>query len=187
MCETNHRDRFIKNILDHELWIEKADQLLEVASFVEPRIYETWDEVRKGGFLKEHYITTYFMLVAYALENLLKALYIKLNKDSVKKDLEEKGKLPEAITGHDLYGLAKKLEVVEMDWGEEALLQRMSRSVVWFGRYPVPIKPHQLKSFHDSEIEQLSIPFRHYSPDDLREIQTIISRIRYRVNQVSPC
>lgn len=187
MCETNHRDEFIKNVLDHELWIEKADQLLEVASFIEPRIYETWDEVKNGGFLKEHYITTYFMLVAYALENLLKALYIKLNTDSVKKDLEEKGKLPKAIIGHDLYRLAKELKVVEMEWGEDSLLQKVSRSAVWFGRYPIPIKPDQLNSFYDSEFEQLCIPFRHYSPDDLREIQTIISRIRYRLNQVRPC
>ena len=69
---------------------QKAEDLLEVASFIEPRIEEMWSEVQKGGFVKEHYITTYFMLVSYALENLLKALYIKLNKDSVKKELEEK-------------------------------------------------------------------------------------------------
>ena len=140
-----------------------------------------WSEVQKGGFVKEHYITTYFMLVSYALENLLKALYIKLNKDSVKKELEEKKQLPKAIAGHDLYRLAKELEVVNLEWGEESLLQKVSRSAVWFGRYPTPITPSKLDRFYKSEVEKLRIPFRSYSSDDLKEIKSIISRVRHKL------
>ena len=178
MAGKDHTDEFISKTLDYTLWIEKAEHLLEVASFIEPRIREMWREVQKGGIIKEHYITTYFMLVSYALENLLKALYIKLNKDSVKRELEAKKQLPKAIAGHDLYRLAKELGVVNLEWGEEALLQKMSRSVVWFGRYPTPITPPQLDRFYESEFEELNIPFRSYSSDDLEEIQNIILRVR---------
>ncbi len=177
----DYADEFISKTLDHTLWIEKAENLLEVASFIEPRIEEMWSEVQKGGFVKEHYITTYFMLVSYALENLLKALYINLNKDSVKKELEEKKQLPKAIAGHDLYRLAKELGVVNLEWGEESLLQKMTRSAVCFGRYPAPIMPSQLERFHKSRFEDLSIPFRSYSSDDLKEIQEIISRVRNKL------
>lgn len=144
----DYADEFITKTLDDTRWIEKAEDLLEVASVIEPRIEEMWSEVQKGGFVKEHYITTYFMLVSYALENLLKALYIKLNKDSVKKKLEEKKQFPKAIAGHDLYRLAKELGVVNQEWGQESLLQKLSRSAVWFGRYPTPIKPSKLDRFY---------------------------------------
>lgn len=173
-----YTDEFISKTLDETLWIEKAEHLLEVASFIEPRINEMWSRVQDGEFVKEHYITIYFMLVSYALENLLKALYIKLNKDSVKREVEEKQQLPKAIAGHDLYRLAKELRVVNLEWGEEALLRKMSRSAVWFGRYPTPITPAQLDRFYKSEFEDLSIPFRLYTSDDLEEIQSIISRVR---------
>ena len=177
----DYTDELISKTLDYTLWIEKAEHLLEVASFIEPRIREMWSEVQDGGFIKEHYITTYFMLVSFALENLLKALYIKLNKDSVKRELEKKKKLPKTITSHDLYQLAKELGVAPMEWGEESLLQKISRSAVWFGMYPTPITPSQLDRFYKSKFEDLSIPFQSYSSGDLKEIQNIISRVRYKL------
>jgi hypothetical protein len=54
------------------------------------------------------------------------------------------------------------------------LLQKTSGSAVWFGRYPMPIKPPQLDRFYKSELEELNIPFRSYSSDDLEEIWNII-------------
>ena len=177
----DYADEFISKTLDHTLWIEKAEHLLEVASFIEPRIDEMWNQVRGGECIKQHYITTYFMLVAYALENLLKALYIKLNKDLVKRTLEEKNRLPKAIAGHDLYRLAKELRVVNLEWGEKSLLQKLSRSAVWFGRYPTPIMPSQLERFHKSEFEDLAVSFSSYSPNDLKEIRNIISRVRNKL------
>jgi hypothetical protein len=183
MGSKNYRAEFITKTLDHTLWIQKADDLLEVASFIEPRIEEMWSAVlQDGGFVKEHYITTYFMLVSYALENLLKALYIKLNKDAVKKKLEEKEQLPKTIAGHDLYRMAKELNVVELEWGEESLLKKVSRSAVWFGRYPTPITASELDRSYKSEFENLRIHFRLYSSDDLKEIKSIISRVRDKLN-----
>jgi hypothetical protein len=181
----DYEDEFISKTLDHTLWIEKADHLLEVASFIEPRIEEMWREALQngGGFLKEkeHYISTYFMLVSYALENLLKALYIKLNKDAVKKELEEKKQLPKKIAGHDLYRMAKELNVVNLEYGEESLLKKVSRSAVWFGRYPTPITASKLDRFAKSEFENLRIPFRLYTSDDPKEIKSIISRVRHKL------
>jgi hypothetical protein len=181
MGDKDYIDEFIRKTLDDTLWIEKADHLLEVASFIEPRIDEMWSQVRIGGPIKQHYITTYFMLVAYALENLLKALYIKLNGDLVKRMLKEKKRLPKPIAGHDLYQLARELGVVNLEWGEESLLKKLSRSAVWFGRYPTPIMPSQLERFHKSEFEDLAVSFSSYSPNDRKEIQNIISRVRNKL------
>jgi hypothetical protein len=177
----DYEDEFITKTLDHTLWVEKANDLLDVAGFIEPRIKDMWSKVDEGEFLKEHYITTYFMLISYALENLLKALYIKLNKNSLEAELQKKAQLPKAIAGHDLYQLAKELGVVNMEWGEESLLQKISRSAVWFGRYPTPVVPYQLERFYKLELEDFRVPFRSYTSDDLDEIHSIISRVRDRL------
>jgi hypothetical protein len=186
MCETDFESEYKEKTLDYELWITKAEELLEVAGFLEPEIEKMWAEMREGGFLKEHYITTYFMLTSYALENLLKALYIKTNYQKIEAELKESCELPKSIKNHDLWKLAKELDVVEREWGEETLLKKLSRSAVWFGRYPTPPKPKDLKRFHDSEYENTPIPFSSYMNTDLEEIRAIISRIKSKLNQNIP-
>ncbi|MDH4265826.1 MAG: hypothetical protein OEW45_09340 [Deltaproteobacteria bacterium] len=188
MCETDFESEYKEKTLDYELWIAKAEELLEVAGFLEPEIEKMWAEMREGGFLKEHYITTYFMLCSYALENLLKALYIKTNYQKIEAELKESCELPKSIKNHDLWKLAKELDVVEEEWGEETLLKKLTRSAVWFGRYPTPPNPKDLKRFHDSEYENTPtpIPFSSYMNTDLEEIRAIISRIKSKLNQNIP-
>jgi len=188
MHETHFESEYQEKILDYALWIEKADQLLEVASFLKPEIEKTWGEMTKGGLIKEHYITTYFMLTSYALENLLKALYVKTNCREVKAALEKSCQLPRCISTHNLWQLAKRFGVVRGESGEESLLKKLSRSAEWFGRYPVPTSPRGLKRCHnsESESENIPIPFCSYMNTDLEEIEEIISSIRSRLNQNNP-
>ena len=134
MCDKDLELEYEDKILDYKLWIIKAEELLEVAAFLEPEIMKMWEKMREGESLKEHYITTYFMLSSYALENLLKALYIKKNHRKIEGELKENCELPKSIKGHDLWELAKELDVVQRGWGEETLLKKLSRSAVWFGR-----------------------------------------------------
>jgi len=48
MCETDFESEYKEKILDYELWIAKAEQLLEVAGFLEPEIEKMWAEMREG-------------------------------------------------------------------------------------------------------------------------------------------
>jgi len=120
VCETDFESKYKQRTLDCKLWIDKAEELLEVANFLEPEIKKMWAEMREGGFLKEHYITTYFMLISFALEDLLKALYIKTNYQKIEAELEEICELPKSIKGHNLWELAKELDVVQEN-GEKKL------------------------------------------------------------------
>lgn len=185
MSVTDFESEYKEKTLDYQLWIAKAEELLEVAGFLEPKLEKMWAEMREGGFLKEHYITIYFMLSSYALENLLKALYIKTNYQKIEAELKESCKLPKSIKkkNHDLWKLAKELDVVVREWGEETLLKKLSRSAVWFGRYPTPPKPNDLKRFHDSEYKNTPIPFCSYTNKDLEEIRAIIYRIKSKLNR----
>lgn len=188
MYETDFESEFKEKILDYEQWISKAEELLEVADFLEPKLKKMWAEMIEGGFLKEHYITIYFMLSSYALENYLKALYIKTNFQKIDAELTENCELPKSLKKykHDLWELAKELDVVAGEWGEENLLKKMSRSAVWFGRYPTPTKPKDLKKFYESEYKSKPMPFHSYMNTDLEEIRPIISRIKSKLNQSIP-
>jgi len=126
MCETDFESEYKRKILNYSLWSKKAEELLEVAGFLEPKIDKMWEEMRS---FKEHYMTTYFILVSYALENFLKALYIKTNYQKIEAELEESCELPKSIKryGHDLWKLAKELDVVAGEWGEENVLKIMER------------------------------------------------------------
>ena len=186
MCETDFKSEYKEKTLDYKQWITKAEELLEVADFLEPEIKKMWVEMREGGVLKEHYITTYFMLISFALEDLLKALYIKTNHQKIEAELEEICELPKSIKGHNLWEIAKELDVVQREWGEETLLKKLGRSAVWFGRYPTPSKLKDLNEFHVSEYENRQIPFRAYMNTDLEEIKALISRIKSKLNQNIP-
>jgi len=183
MCETDFESEYRKKTLNYRLWREKAQELLEVAGFLKPKIDKMWEEMEP---FKLHYVTTYFILISYALENFLKALYIKTNYQKIEAELKENCELPKSIKGHDLWKLAKELDVVAGEWGEENLLKKVSRSAVWFGRYPTPLKPKDLNGLYDSEYENIAIPFNSYMNTDLEEIRLIISRIKSKLNQKGP-
>lgn len=152
MDKKDHIEKFVEKALDWELWVEKANELIEVASLIKPHIDEkAWNENRERTLFKEHYITIYFMLMSYALENLLKALKIK-NNSQLKGKLKQKQtiKLPKEFLTHDIYSLARDSGLVsENDYPDltEALLKRMSISASWFGRYPTPVEANDMKSF----------------------------------------
>ena len=126
-------------------WIRKAKDLLESANLIEPKVVELWENYRGNlngetqEHMPDHYIGTYFMLIAFAVENLLKASIISVNSINYKREFTETFKFPKDLQSHDLVKLAKKAEV-GFSRDEEDLLRRLTRSAIWFGRYPVPLK-----------------------------------------------
>ena len=60
-----------------------------------------------------------------------------------RKFIKDKGKLPDDLKNHDLYELVNLLSI-PLGKSEEDLLRRLSRSAVWAGRYPVPLKYQDL-------------------------------------------
>lgn len=189
MDKKDHIKKFVEKALDWELWVEKANELIEVASFIKPHINEkAWDENRERTLFKEHYITIYFMLMSYALENLLKALKIK-NDSQLKGELKQTKKFPKGFPTHDVYSLAKDAGLMsENDYPDltEALLTRMSKCAKWFGRYPVPVEANDIKSFFELENADYSAFARHYSSTDVSEIDKIIESAYSKLGKQPP-
>jgi hypothetical protein len=76
----------------------------------------------------------YMLLSGFALENLLKGIYIGRNPTFV---MEGKLKKWSSKSGHELLDLAEKTKF-ELSEDETNLLERLTEFVVWAGKYPIP-------------------------------------------------
>lgn len=125
-------------------WIGKAEDLMQSAKLLEPEVIRIWESFRahatdkKTKILPNHYQGAYFMLLAYAVENLLKAIIIRKRSREYKEGFRMTRKFPKELQSHDLVQLASKAGL-EFNLEEEDLLRRLTRSATWYGRYPVPL------------------------------------------------
>lgn len=132
------------------------------------------------------------MLVSYALENLLKALFIKSNRRVIEEELINRNGLPNLLKSHDLFKLAKELNVLQIESGEELLLRQLSRSAVWFGRYPIPSKASDLESSYTPEFPpfpeypNMPLDYRQHTNTDIEEIDGLILRVRDKISEKPP-
>ncbi|MBA4159739.1 MAG: hypothetical protein H0X65_20025 [Gemmatimonadetes bacterium] len=117
----------------------------------------------------------YFMLVAYAMENYLKAALVQRHARTWKPEVERSGKLPQALKNHDLVELAQQVGFT-LDLPEEDLLRRLERCSVWFGRYPIPLNARDLgpRAFSDGQQYNLSW----FGGNDLDSVQALLQRFR---------
>jgi len=151
--------QYLESLLNWDLWIGKAEELLAAAGALEPHIRSYWDvvmsdvkEVRysKGGKPPHkppvYFQAVYSMLIAYALENLFKAMIIGEQQDAFRNQIMSKGgKLPAKVKHHDLIRLAKEAHF-KFNVNDEDLMTRLHRNSEWAGRYPVPVSSNGLKN-----------------------------------------
>src|SRR5207249_3039271 len=124
--------------------IRKARDLYEAAKKLEPEVLRVWESYRErmpnmtAPLAPDHYQGPYFMLIAFSVENLLKAAAIARNNAEYRAEFRKTLRFPEELKKHDLVKLAE-LAQVSFNAKEENLLRRLTRSAIWFGRYPAPL------------------------------------------------
>ena len=122
---TQYKDEYKKLLLDHREWMRKADHLREAANLFREKIKDTWTDWTSGrkSEVSDHFISIYFMLTSYALENLFKALIVLRRRSDLERELRKNpNKLPDQIRGHDLYAFARKCKFSRLDAGDEEFL-----------------------------------------------------------------
>ena len=187
------RVQYLERLLNWKLWIDKAEELLAGAKALEPLVRSLWDTI-KADFKEGRYSEggeaphqppqnlqgVYFMLVAYALENLFKALIIWEHQDDFQNQvLRKEGKLPGIAKDHDLIRLAKEAHFV-IDVGDEDLLTRLHWNSVWAGRYPIPVDCGGLKNvkiYSDGKGYLIA----YFSPNDIDRLNTLVQRVKTHV------
>jgi len=137
------------DLLDPGLWIEMAKGLQSAANSLRPTVLIFWRKVELASQNKAmnpfpepplHFLATYNLLLGFVIENLLKGLIVKQKYDELASLLKTKPNLPGLLNGHNLPRLAEQAKLVDLTAVEKELLHRLSKTVLWCGRYPVPIK-----------------------------------------------
>jgi hypothetical protein len=94
------------------------------------------------------------LLYGMAMEAILKAALLKEGFAKIKSD----GSISwnaEGAKSHNLLGICRTLKFLELDSGQEKLMERLSAFVSWAGKYPTPWKienaKNDFKGFHLSD------------------------------------
>ena len=172
--------QFSEQLADPQLWVSKAEELLAAARLLEPEIQAQWAEVkvegrritRTSGRTVIH--GPYFLLVAYAVENLFKATLIHRNREELRSQLLLS--IPLNMKEHDLVKLAHRVGF-SISLLDEDLLVRLTRNSVWAGRYPVPTGPdgsRALKQYSNGRAHLTA----YFVPQDANHLHDLLDRIR---------
>lgn len=178
--DKQYKSIFMSNLLSENAWLEKAKDLIEVASSFEPEVNRAWDDLRSlrsGGedtLKRTGYFGTYYMLIAYGIENILKAKIISKRRSEFKEYIKKKWGLPHVLKSHDLYKLANDLNI-PLNSNEESYLRRLSRAAVWAGRYPAPLEYKDLmgKKYSDGELHMESF----FTHGEIEEIKKLLDKL----------
>ena len=172
--------QFSERLVETGLWIQSAQYLEAAATVLEPEIRRYWAEVKvEDGQVKQApqrkcVQGQYLMLIAYALENYIKAILIHRNIDSLRGWLLSD--LPCYIKNHNLVSLAREANI-RLNTSEEELLCRLSRYSTWAARYPVPTDSDSLKAEKELSDGRTYLMACYY-PTDLDRILCFAGRLR---------
>lgn len=166
-------------------WIKRASDLYESARKLEPAMEKVWKSYRaraqnpKGALEPDHYTGPYFMLVSFAVENLLKAAAVTRNGIQYKDSFRLNYKFPSELKKHDLVELAKLLHL-EVNREEEDVLHRLTRAAVWFGRYPAPVNYSEMSGIEEfSDGEEYLVSW--FGGEDVNKLRTFINGLPARL------
>jgi hypothetical protein len=168
------RDYYQWKISSEKVWRNQAVELISAANILEPVLRERFKS-RSSEFDKspnqvptapfpDGMLSVYRMLMAYALENLLKAKWVKLNIRGKRGQILAVEELPKELHQHDLVKLAKNIRL-NLTGEDEELLHRLTLDSTWAGRYPVPTKFQDLRP-------------RCHSSSEIRSIKRLVGRMK---------
>ena len=178
---------YTEDLLRPESWFRKADELVVAAELLEPKVRSAWKSVSSPGTSETtpHAIPglqgVYFMLVAYAIENLWKGELARTYDQAHPNELISR--LPSHLKSHDLTKLVKRIDPASgVSMYEEDLLRRLTRNSEWAGRYLVPTGPNATKAaeqFSDGNTRLVAAFGQH----DIDRHKKLIGRVRGLTSQ----
>ena len=187
--DARYRQEYFERALDPKSWRDSAQQLMNAAALLEPKLAEFWATAREGAVpasswrpWDDEFIATYFMLAAFAIENALKARLVERRLEDFRREISSTGKLPSDLKSHRLYELCVSADLKALADEEEALLRRLERSAVWYGRYPIPINSADLKTQVEAKSRDGQISLTMYSSSDRKWIRRILTKLKVQAS-----
>jgi hypothetical protein len=171
-----YKTRHIEELTDPEKWIASSVSLFDSAKLLLPA-------VRIEQSKSARPVTDVFMMLSsYAIENLLKALIIAQEHDSILQELKEGERFIRIINeGHHLDKLALRANCIDIENDFKGLLQRLTRSATWFARYPAPLFPDGYETENFFDISSKFIPQGAYTSTDVTDVSEILKCLYVKV------
>jgi len=181
-------DEYHWHLLSPPVWVLRGDDLLDAAQLLESetrRVLKNWDWEASDELesLTNGVVGVYFMLIGFALENLLKAKLIRLNRDVASTQFVATRKLPAFLKSHDLRALAADAGFRPTQ-SDEVVLTLLTRAVVWDGRYPIPARVsdmHRIVKSREGQKRRMS-----FQELDVDDVLGLVAKIREKLNLRSP-
>ena len=151
---------FGPRLSDPKAWAARAEMLCVAAHGLAELWRQDWDGLEGGRPPAEcPYILASWpvlMLAGMALETLAKAVIVR------QCGAEWKGRFPRNLGTHAVARLLDRAGVA-LTADERELAERMTDLVTWFGKYPVPKNPGDMKFGVPARLEDLEVFSRMYS------------------------
>jgi hypothetical protein len=98
-------------------------------------------------------ISEAFLLIGYAIENLLKGLLIAKFPEKIKLTSQMQ------LGSHNLPQIAKECDLDQLSVRQVELLRSLELTIKWAGKYPIPLKASDVRygeliAFKDDELEE---------------------------------
>jgi hypothetical protein len=176
-----HKRNFENSAFSRDHWLRTARSLVASAKELEPQISDFWKNLcvhakdQSIPLKADRYQGPYYMLLAFAVENLFKAAIIGCSSLLLKERFQLDGKFPKELQTHDLVELANKANF-DFSVEEEDLLRRLTRHAIWAGRYPVPLnykKSAGSEKFSDGH--EYSVSW--FGGKDVEKLNVLLARI----------
>jgi len=178
--------QFADDVVNEDLWLFTAQQLLASAALLEPHIETKWSihknhmfkggpEPIKDGLDAANFQMVYLMLAAYAIENILKSFIVTVHKQDIHDKALLTRKLPDILKNHNLVELGKHANS-NTAMKEEELLRRLTLNAVWAGRYPMGTSAESLAStekFSNGKHQYVV----YWTSDDIVSVKTLINKL----------
>ncbi len=125
-----------------DTWFGSADTLLKSAAHVWRRRNEI-----------PHSVWVALMLRGYAVENLLKGLWVQRSGEvATSGKIEWNG----SFRNHDLVGMAREIDLA-CGQSYENVLATLANAILFLGRYPIPLRCGQMPVHTDQEPDEKAI------------------------------
>jgi hypothetical protein len=136
----NSKDLYLHRCADPEQWMLLARALKETAKPLEDKLglimgVRSDEKYAKDVWLLYKEIDVLYMLWGFSIENLIKAVIVKQNATAWFCSLN---KLPDILNEHNLSKLLESAGLENFFLPHSDLLAKLTESIYWYGRYPVP-------------------------------------------------
>lgn len=159
----------------HSRLVDELDKLRKEEQGITHRIL---DGEELEDFWDGRLITIYYLLMGYAIENLLKGIYLAQHPEKFDPD-----KRNNWIKSHDLEKWCVNKCKIQIDERERNWLKKLQRIVLWQGKYPVPLGIDQMRpAIIEDESWDLGAGFEGRQYQD--ELNNLYEKILFELDKI---